>query len=197
MITIANLFVLCYTIGKASIADAQEDIIMRNEKVETMLNSQITKELFSSYLYLAIADYFAERNLDGFANWFEIQAKEELDHALLFRRFLLNNGVPVSHHKLEAPNINYDQLGKVLDAVLAHEQSITASIEAIYTQALDCKDYKTTQFLDWFIKEQTEEEKNATDLCKKFELFGSDPKGLYLLNAELFTRVYAAPSLVL
>lgn len=170
---------------------------MSNKQVITMLNKQVTKELYSAYLYLAIANYYSQQSLEGYANWFEVQAKEELDHALLFRKYLLNDGAIVHSEQIDAPDVTYDKLGEPLAAALAHEQMITASISEIYTVALECKDYKTTQMLDWFIKEQGEEEKNATDFCNKHELFGTDPKGLYLLNAELMTRIYAPPSLVL
>lgn len=170
---------------------------MTNNQIQAMLNSQMTKEIFSSYLYLGIANYYTEENLDGFANWFEIQAKEEWDHAMLFRKYLLNQGACVCLEQIEAPDVKYTKLEDAISAALSHEKMITASISEIYSMALECKDYGTTQFLDWFIKEQCEEEKNATDLCKKFERFGSDIKGLYLLNAELMTRVYVAPSFVL
>lgn len=170
---------------------------MTNNTIQTMLNEQLTKELFSAYLYLDIADYYADQNLDGFSNWFEVQAKEELDHAMLFRRYLLNEGALVHLAQIDAPSTPFAAPDVPLTAALDHEQMITASIKDIYSAALDCKDYKTAQFLDWFIKEQGEEEKNATDLCKKFQLFGSDPKGLYLLNTEFLARVYAPPSLVL
>lgn len=170
---------------------------MTSDTVKLMLNRQIAKELYSAYLYLSIANYYAELNLDGFANWFEVQAKEELDHALLFRTYLLNDDALVHFEQIASPDSDYAQPGAPLAAAFAHEQMITSSITDIYSAALAERDYKTTQFLDWFIKEQGEEEKNANDLCKKFELFGGDSKGLYLLNAELLTRVYAAPSLVL
>lgn len=170
---------------------------MSNEQIQNMLNKQVTKEIYSAYLYLEIANYYAQQNLDGFANWFEIQAKEELDHGMLFRKYLLNDDCTVKLEQIDAPDTAFGQLAEPLAAALAHERMITASISEIYSAALDCKDYKTTQMLDWFIKEQGEEEKNATDLGKKFELFGSDTKGLYLLNAELLARVYAPPSLVL
>lgn len=170
---------------------------MSNEKIQVMLNKQVTKEFFSAYLYLAIANYYAQENLDGFANWFEVQAKEELDHAMLFRKYMLNNGYFVGFEQIDAPDTAYSTFGEPLALALAHERMITASITEIYTVALECKDYKTTQMLDWFIKEQGEEEKNATDLCKKFELFGSDAKSLYLLNTELMARVYTPASLIL
>lgn len=170
---------------------------MTNEKIVEMLNSQIAKEMYSAYLYLGISNYYSDKNLDGFANWFEVQAHEELDHALLFRKYLLNESSHVILEAVDAPEIKFTALKDGLHAALAHERMITASIGDIYGEALGCKDFKTVQFLDWFVKEQGEEEKNASDLCEKFELFGEDVKGLYMLNAEYLTRVYAPPSLVL
>lgn len=170
---------------------------MTTEKITNMINKQINKELFSSYLYMAISDYYMENNLDGFANWFDVQAKEELDHALLFRKYLTNDGEKVCHEAIAAPEIKYTALNQGLQAASEHERFISASINDIYAEALNCKDFKTVQFLDWFVKEQGEEEKNANDLCKKFELFGSDVKGLYLLNSEMAARIYAPPSLVI
>lgn len=170
---------------------------MKNNTLKKRMNQQLAKELYSSYLYLAIANYYYEQNLDGFANWFDVQAKEELDHAMLFRKFLLNDDTPIVLEKIDAPLIQFPQLENALSAAFLHEQMITASIEDIYSEAFSCKDYKTTQFLDWFVKEQGEEEKNTADLIHKFELFGNDAKSLYMLNAELLTRVYTPPSLVL
>lgn len=170
---------------------------MTNDQINKMLNEQVAKEFFSAYLYLAIANYYAQENLDGFANWFEVQAKEELDHAMLFRKYLLNDSYDVCFKEIAAPDVRFTKPSEPLAASLEHERMITSSITDIYSAALDCKDYKTIQILDWFIKEQGEEEKNANDLCQKFELFGKDVKSLYLLNAELMTRIYAPPSLVL
>ena len=80
---------------------------------------------------------------------------------------------------------------------LKHEKYVTGLIHNIYDAAYSAKDFRTMQFLDWFVKEQGEEETNANDLIKKMELFGSDPKSLYMLDNELAARTYAAPSLVL
>ena len=84
-----------------------------------------------------------------------------------------------------------------LEAGLAHEQYVTSLIHTIYEAAYADRDFRTMQFLDWFVKEQGEEETNASDLIKKMQLFGSDPKGLYMLDQELAGRTYAAPSLTL
>ena len=84
-----------------------------------------------------------------------------------------------------------------LKKALEHERLVTASIDAIYAAAYEARDFRAMQMLDWFIKEQGEEEKNAADLITKMELFGGDSKGLYMLNSELKARVYTAPSMTM
>ncbi len=170
---------------------------MLSENVVKLLNGQICKELYSAYLYLDMANYYSDEGLTGFENWFVIQAQEERDHGLLFRQYLLNNGYKVKLLPIDAPPYEYASFAAVLDQVLEHEQLVTASINNIYAAAYADKDFRTMEFLNWFVKEQLEEEKNASDLIKKFELFGKTPQGLYQLDQELGARVYAPPSLVL
>jgi len=170
---------------------------MLDKKVSDLLNTQIMKELYSAYLYLDMADYYSDEGLKGFENWFYVQAREEQDHAILFRGYLLNNDEKVRLLTIEAPDENYAGLGDPLEKTLEHERTVTASIDSIYTAAAEIRDYRTLEFLTWFIKEQGEEEKNSTDLIKKFELFGRDAKGLYQLDQELMARVYTAPTLIL
>ena len=168
-----------------------------DSKVALQINQQIQKELYSAYLYLDIANYYNNAGLNGFENWFFVQAQEERDHALLFRTFLLNNEQSISLLPLEAPAAKYGDFAAPLHAALQHEQYITSSIHTIYETASAAKDFRSVEFLNWFIKEQGEEEKNVHDLIQKYDLFGKDPKGLYSLDQELGGRVYAAPSLVL
>ena len=168
-----------------------------DEKVRELLNQQINKELYSAYLYLDFSNYFEDRGLDGFANWYMIQAQEERDHAMLFYQYLQNNNQKVTLEAIAKPDKVLDSDMTVLKAGLEHEQYVTSLINDIYAAAYDVKDFRTMQFLDWFVKEQGEEETNANDLITKMELFGSDAKSLYMLNSELAARVYSAPSLVL
>mgnify|MGYP000968177555 CR=1 FL=1 len=167
------------------------------QKVAQLLNAQINKEFYSAYLYLDFSDHFEDENLKGFANWYQVQAQEERDHAMLFLKYLQNNDVPVTLEAIEKPAGTPRDDAAVLEAALRHEQYVTGLIHTIYEAAYEEKDFRTMQFLDWFVKEQGEEETNATDLIKKMKLFGSDSKGLYLLDQELGARTYAAPSLVL
>jgi ferritin-like protein len=168
-----------------------------DKKVANLLNSQINKEFYSAYLYLEFANYFERKGLAGFAHWYEVQAQEERDHAMLFYRFLLNNEEKVTLEAVEAPKTDAEGDSDILAEGLKHEKYVTALINDIYAAAYSVKDFRTMQFLDWFVKEQGEEEKNASDLITKYQLFGSDAKGLYMLDNELKARVYAAPSLVL
>lgn len=170
---------------------------MFNEKVSALLNEQINKEFYSAYLYLDMSNYFERRGLDGFANWYRIQAQEERDHAMLFYQYMQNNDLTVTLDAIAKPDKVFNCDMDVLQAGLAHEQLVTASINNIYAAAYEVKDFRTMQLLDWFVKEQGEEETNARDLITKYELFGCDAKGLYMLNQELAARVYSAPSLVL
>ena len=174
-----------------------EDSKMMNERVHELLNDQINKEFYSAYLYLDFSNYFKAKGLDGFANWYMIQAQEERDHAMLFYQFLQNEGKKVTLKAIDQPNKELKSDMAVLEAGLEHEKYVTSLIHDIYAEAYAAKDFRTMQFLDWFVKEQGEEETNANDMITKMELFGSDARGLYLLNQELAARVYSAPSLVL
>ena len=167
------------------------------EKVHELLNQQINKELYSAYLYLDFSNYFKEKGLDGFANWYMIQAQEERDHAMLFYTYLQNENEKVTLLGIDKPDKVINEPMDVLLAGLEHEKYVTSLINDIYAAAYEVKDFRTMQFLDWFVKEQGEEETNANDLITKMELFGSDPKSLYMLNQELGARIYSAPSLVL
>ena len=170
---------------------------MLNEKVSALLNQQVNKEFYSAYLYLDFSNYFEARGLDGFANWYKIQAQEERDHAMLFYQYLQNNNEKVTLEAIAKPDKVFTCDMDPLKAGLEHEEYVTRLINDIYAAAYEVKDFRTMQFLDWFVKEQGEEETNANDLISKMELFGSDPKSLYMLNSELAGRVYSAPSLVL
>lgn len=159
-----------------------------NAKVQALLTDQVNKEFFSAYFYLAIANYYQGKNLDGFCHWFELQAKEEQEHAMKILKYLQDNGVKVQLGAIDAPSVNFNGNREPLAATLNHEKYVTGLIHAIYKQAREAEDFCTCQFMEWFIAEQGEEEKNTGALLAKYDLFGEDAKSLYLLNAELKSR---------
>ncbi len=165
-----------------------------DKKVYELLNDQINKELYSAYLYLSFADYYEQEGLDGYANWYEIQAQEERDHALIFRNYLHENGEDVKLLAIAAPDKTFSSYLEPLEAALEHEKYVTGLINDIYAAAEAVKDYRTMKFLDWFIDEQLEEEDTADDMITKMKLFGSDARSLYELNSEYASRAYSVPS---
>ena len=127
---------------------------MLNKKVVDLLNQQVNKEFYSAYLYLDFSNYYYDKGLDGFGNWYRIQAQEERDHAMLFVQYLQNNGESVSLEAIEKPGVELTSPKAVLSEGLKHERYVTSLIHAIYDAAYSVKDFRTMQFLDWFVKEQ-------------------------------------------
>ena len=167
---------------------------MLDKKVRELINIQINKEFYSAYLYLDFSNYFNDLGLDGFAHWYDIQAQEERDHAMLMRQYLHNNGERVTFTAIDQPEKSYSSVLDVLKAGLSHEMYVTSLINTIYAAADEVHDYRTMQCFDWFVKEQGEEEKNADDQINKFQLYGSDPKGLYALTRN-FWLAFTQPRL--
>lgn len=168
---------------------------MLSENVANLLNTQVNKELYSAYLYLDFENFYKNKDLDGFANWYHVQVLEEMAHAQLIMQYLQDNGHLVTLEAIDKPNVSLNALNDPLEAAYKHEQYVTSLINTCYDAAYVEKDFRTMQFLDWFVKEQGEEEKNASSLINRFNLFGHDAKGLYDLDAEYKTRVYTAPSI--
>lgn len=161
---------------------------MLSEKIISMTNEQIKKELYSAYLYLAIANFYEENGLCGFANWFIIQAKEEEDHAMRFCKYLHENNAKITLFSIPSPNVKFNEFEDPLELSYRHEQEVTESINRIFAQAEVEKDYRTKNFLQWFIEEQLEEEVSAKTLYDKVCFFGSTPEGLYKLDKECKKR---------
>ena len=161
-----------------------------DKKVYELLNDQINKEMYSAYLYLDMANFYTDRNLDGFAHWFEVQAAEEMEHGMKIYRYLHDNDQKVVLEAIAKPDKTYTELDDPLKAAYEHEQYVTSLIHAIYAAAVEAKDYRTMQFIDWFIAEQCEEEKDAKGLVDKYQLFAKEGGfGLYHLDSEMKSRI--------
>ncbi len=167
---------------------------MISEKMEKILNEQVVKEFYSAYLYLSMGAYFASKNLGGFANWFNIQAQEERDHAMMFYNYINRVGGKVSLGQIDAPQVDFDSIEDVLKKTLEHEQFVTKSIYNIVDLAIEERDHKSNSFLQWFVNEQVEEEENAENNLRKIQLIGNDVQGILMMDAEMAQRVYTPPA---
>ncbi len=157
-------------------------------KVAELLNAQVNKEFYSAYLYLGISKYFTKLNLAGFAAWYRIQAKEEQEHAMKIYEYLLDHNEDVSLDQIAQVRVDPKSPLDAAKEADKHEHYITGEIIKIMDAAVDDKDYGTQLFLNWFITEQEEEERNSADMVAKIEMFGSDSKSLYLLDKEVGSR---------
>ena len=156
--------------------------------MQDAMNEQINKEFFSSYLYLSMAAYFEDKNLTGFAHWMQLQAEEEREHAMKFYNFILDSGGRVQLKAIDAPATEWKSNLEVAEQVAEHEAKVTASIHSLYELALNEKDYAAQVMLQWFITEQVEEEKNATELVAKLRLIEERGTAVLMLDHRLSKR---------
>jgi len=161
---------------------------MINQTMQDAINEQINKELFSSYLYLSMATYFASKNLAGFTKWMHIQADEEREHAMKLYKHLEDRGGRVLLKALDAPKTEWTSNLDAFREAAAHEAMITASIYALYETALKEKDYPAQVLLQWFINEQVEEEKNAAEIIAQLELIEERGTAVLMLDKQLGKR---------
>lgn len=152
------------------------------------LNEQINKELYSSYLYLSMSAWFESQNLPGFAKWMHVQAEEEYAHGMKFFAHIVDRGGKVELKAIAAPQVDWKSNLEVVKEVLKHEEFVTASINALYDQAVSEKDYPAQVMLQWFINEQVEEEKNAAELVHLVEAMGGSPSSLIMLDVQMGKR---------
>ncbi len=161
---------------------------MMKQKVESALNNQMNKEFYSYYLYLGMAAHFESNDLKGFAHWFRIQAKEELEHAMKFYDFLIQRGGRVTLQPIDAPPSSWKAHKDVFEDAYQHEQKVTGLIHELVDLAQSEKDHATEVFLEWFVKEQVEEEAITHEVIQKMQLVGSEGSALFMLDGELGKR---------
>lgn len=159
-----------------------------DEKLCKEMNDQVTKELFSAYLYLSMAAYFENKGLSGMAHWMKIQSQEEMFHGMKIFDYLNERGEKVVLEAFEKPQSEFKSVRDVFEGSLAHEKKITVSCNNIYSIALEVKDHAAVGFMQWFVDEQVEEEANANEILTKFNFIKEDSVGMLMLDKELSAR---------
>ena len=161
---------------------------MLSNPVQQKINEQINNELFSSYSYLAMSAYCSYKQFEGSAQWLKIQSQEEYSHAMRLYDFLVVRGCHVHLTAIEKPTNDFESILDVFENVLKQEQTVTAQIDSLFELAFQEKAFAALVELEWFVKEQVEEEKNARDVLHKFRLLKDDPASLLDLDRELGAR---------
>ncbi|MCD6289692.1 MAG: ferritin [Anaerolineae bacterium] len=161
---------------------------MLSKRMEEAINDQIQREFESAYIYLSMAAYFDSINLPGFAHWMKIQFQEEQAHALKFYEFVYDRGGKVVLKPLGQPPVEFQSPVDAFEQTMAHERRITGHINDLYALAIEEKDFASQSFLQWFVEEQVEEEKNASDILEMLKRVGDHYHTLLMIDRELAQR---------
>jgi ferritin len=174
--------------GRIVAEDEKEEITLLGTAIEEAMNEQIKNELFSAYQYLSMSAYCESENLPGFAQWMRAQSREEMEHAMKFYDFILERNGRVALRALDGPLVEFGSPLEVFEQALEHERRVTAMINDLYALAVRENDYASQTFLQWFVTEQVEEEKNAGDVVETLKMVGDKSEALFLLDRELGQR---------
>ena len=163
--------------------------------MEKAFNDQINAEFYSEYLYLSMLSYFETLNLKGFVNWMTVQIQEEHAHAMGMFNYVHERGGKVELEAIEKPETKWESPLEVFEHVLKHEQLVTSKINALMDVAESEKDRAALSFLDWYLKEQVEEESNVGGVLATLKLIKDDAKALLMLDKDLAARTFNAPTI--
>lgn len=166
---------------------------MISPKMTDAINKQINAELYSSYLYMSMSAYFEDLQLAGCAHWMVVQAQEEMTHALRLYRHLIERGGRALMKAIDGPETQWDSPLACFQAVAAHEAKVTSLINGLMALAREENDFASEGFLQWFVKEQVEEESSAADVVGKIKMAQETQGGLYMLDKEMAARVFTMP----
>jgi len=161
---------------------------MLDPKLEAALNDQLGGELYSSHLYLSMSAYCESINMAGAAHWFRLQAEEEREHAMKFSVHIVDRGGRVTLGAIEAPPTDFGSVLGAFERALRAERDVSAAIDRLYAMAVEQGDYAAQAFLQWFVTEQVEEEKQADEMVQTLKAIGDDPATLFIVDRELGAR---------
>lgn len=167
---------------------------MLSKKMEDAINAQINKEMFSAYLYLSMSSYAEISGLRGIATWFKVQYHEEMVHSMKFYEYIIRKGGTVSLKTIDEPARDFQSPQVLFEKALAHEEYITKCINDLVDLAIAEKDHASKGFLDWYVKEQIEEEQNATEIIQTLKMIGDNKAALYMYDKELGARILTVPT---
>lgn len=167
---------------------------MLNKKIEEAINAQINAEMWSAYLYLSMAAHCHAIGQPGMAKWFEVQFKEEQDHAKILFNYVISRNGNVTLKPIDAVPTEWSSILDVFESTLAHEQKVTAMINNLFALTTQENDYATQSMLKWFIDEQVEEEESAQTIIDNIKMIKDNGYGIYMLDKELGARTYTQAS---
>jgi len=169
---------------------------MLSKKMEKMINDQMSFEIYSGYIYLAMGAYMDSLDLPGFANWMKVQWEEEFFHAKRMYAYLVGRGGRPSFAVVPVPPVEWKSVKAAFEHALEHERIVTGRINDIMTAAIKENDHATSSFYKWFVDEQVEEESNVQTIIKQLKLMNESGQGMFMMDKDLAARVFVPPVVV-
>lgn len=166
---------------------------MLKESISKILSDQVNAEYFSAYLYLAMSADCDRKGFKGFANWFFVQAQEEMAHGTHIYQYILERGEAPVFAAIDRPESSWSNMTAVFERALSHEQYVTDRINKIATLAMQEGDHATYVFMQWYINEQVEEEASADEILQKLKFIGDNASLLLPMDSEMATRTFVDP----
>jgi ferritin len=161
---------------------------MLSATMQSAINQQMKYEIDSAYLYLAMSAFCESKNLSGMATWLRVQWQEELEHAMKLFRHMSERGGRVVLEAVDKPQAEFTSAKALFEMVLEHEKKVTSAINKLYDLAVKENDHATQIELQWFVKEQVEEEKNASEILNMMSMAGDSGVSLLMLDRQLGQR---------
>ena len=159
-----------------------------NKKIEQAFNDHLNAELYSSYLYLAMANCFTAKNLEGMASWMRLQAEEERSHAMKFLDFINVRDGRVTLKQIDQPPLEWATPLEAFQQAYEHECEISRRINGLVDLATKEGDHAAVNFLQWFVSEQVEEEAHALGIVDKLKMIGDNPTSILIMDGRLAQR---------
>lgn len=159
-----------------------------SKTISEALNAQMTKEAHSAQIYLAYAVWAADKGYDGISNFLFRHANEERNHMMKVLEYILDRGGKVNITAIPAPGDQPKNVNDCFEKVFKAEVDNTTTIYKLVKLSHDEQDWATWNFMQWFVKEQIEEESLAMKLLDKITIAGGEnakDDALYAIDREL------------
>ncbi|RLL86901.1 ferroxidase [Mesotoga sp. H07pep.5.4] len=161
---------------------------MITARMEKEINNQIKAEFESAFIYMSMAAWSHKNGYFGAENFMWKQAKEEEEHAMKFIQYLKDVDATAEIPGIEKPNGEYESLLDVFEKGLEHEKYITSRIHNLAKISEEEGDYATNDFIQWYVTEQVEEERNFRDVVKRLKMVGNQANGIFMIDSQLGER---------
>jgi ferritin len=159
-----------------------------SETLRSALNTQMTKEAYASQIYLSYGSWAAAQGYDGISNFLFRHANEERTHMMKILEYIIERGAKANVEAIGAPPADPKNVQDCFEKTFTHEIDNTNGIYKIVKMSHDEEDWATWNFMQWFVREQTEEETMVMNMLDKLKIAGGENasgESLYSIDRDM------------